>query len=140
MRKSRSTGRSRAGLWRLLAALAVFSLLAAACGDDEDAAPEPAPAPAEEAPAEEAPAEEAPAEEAPTEEMPAEEAPAEEMPAEEAPAEEMPAEEAPAEEAPAEAGGIPRGRPRVLLEPDCRQLLHAGHPGRGRGDTRRGGG
>ena len=102
MSKSTITRRSRALLWRLLAALAAASLLAAACGDDEDAAPEPAPAPAEEAPAEEMPAEEVPAEEAPTEEAPAEEMPAEEVPAEEAPAEEMPA-----EEAPAEAGGVP---------------------------------
>ena len=64
-----------------LAVLAVFALVAAACGDDDDAAPaEPTPtaAPAEEAPAEE------PAEEAPTEE----EAPAEEPAEEEAPAEE----------------------------------------------------
>ena len=104
MIKSRSTWRSPIGLCRLLAALAVLSLLAAACGGDEDAAPEPAPAPAEETPAEEAPPEEAPAEEAPAE-APAEEAPAEEAPAE-APAEEAPAEEAPAE-APAEDGGIP---------------------------------
>ena len=91
-------------------------------GSKWDNQPEPAEAPAEEAPAEvvaeEAPAEEAPAEvvaeEAPAEEAPAEvvaeEAPAEEAPAEvvaeEAPAEEAPAEvvaeEAPAEEAPAE--------------------------------------
>ena len=104
MSRSRNTWRSPIGLCRLLAALAVVSLLAAACGDDEDAAPEPAPAPAEEAPAAEAPAEEAPAAEAPAE-APAAEAPAE-APAEEAPAEEAPAEEAPAE-APAEAGGIP---------------------------------
>ena len=106
MSRSRSTWRSPTGLCRLLAALAVVSLLAAACGDDEDAAPEPAPAPAEETPAEtpaEAPAEEAAAAETPAE-TPAEEAPAEEAPAE-APAEEAPAEEAPAE-VPAEAGGI----------------------------------
>ena len=64
-----------------LAVMAVFALIAAACGDDDDAAPaEPTPtaAPAEEAPAEE------PAEEAPTEE----EAPAEEPAEEEAHAEE----------------------------------------------------
>ena len=75
-----------------------------------DKAPE-APAPVEEAPAEEtapveeAPAEEAPAEEtAPVEEAPAEEAPVEETaPVEEAPAEDKPVEEtAPVEEAPAE--------------------------------------
>ena len=97
MSRSRSTLRSPTRPARLLAALAIMSLIAAACGDDEEAAPEPAPAPAEEAPAEpEAPAEEAPAEP--------------EAPAEEAPAEpEAPAEEAPAEEAPAEAGGIPEG-------------------------------
>ena len=77
-------------------------------GSKWDNQPEPAEAPAEEAPAEVV-AEEAPAEEAPAEVV-AEEAPAEEAPAEvvaeEAPAEEAPAEvvaeEAPAEEAPAE--------------------------------------
>ena len=99
---TRSSRGEASWLYRLLALLAAMSLLAAACGDDEDAAPEPAPQPIEEAP--EAPAEE-PAEEAPAEEAPAEEAPAEEAPAEE-PAEEASAEEAPAEEVPAAAGGI----------------------------------
>ena len=61
-------------LWKLLAALLALTLVAAACGNDDDAADEPAPAPATEAPAPaatEAPAPaatEAPAPE-PTEEM-----------------------------------------------------------------------
>jgi len=74
----------------LMALLAVFALVAAACGDDDDAAPAEPAAPAE------APAAEAPAEEAAPAEEPAEEAPAEEAaPAEGAPMEE----EEPAEEA-----------------------------------------
>ncbi len=65
-------GRSRRGLWLLLAVLAVALVALAACGGEEEAAP-----PAEEPPAETTP----PAEEPPAEEPPAEEPPAEEPPA-----------------------------------------------------------
>ncbi len=60
-------------LWKLLAVLLAFTLVAAACGnDDDDAADEPAPAPATEAPAPaptEAPTEAPAPEPEPTEEM-----------------------------------------------------------------------
>ena len=72
---------------KYLAVMAVFAVMAAACGDDDASTPEPAEAPAvEEAAAEEPAAEEPAAEEAPAEEAPAEEPAAEEAPAEEAPA------------------------------------------------------
>lgn len=59
----------------LLAILATFSLIAAACGGDDEET-EATEEPAEETPAEEEPAEEEPAEEEPAEEEPAEEEPA----------------------------------------------------------------
>ena len=87
------------------ALLAVFALVATACGDDDDdAAPTPTQAPAAEEPAAEEPAEE-PAAEEPAAEEPAEE-PAAEEPAAEEPAEEPAAPEdpflalCPADEAP----------------------------------------
>ena len=76
--------------------LAVFALLASACGDaDTDSpaapveAPPPAAAPTEAPPPAAAPTEAPPPAAAPTEETPAEETPAEETPAEETPAEAM---------------------------------------------------
>ncbi|MEZ5099904.1 MAG: ABC transporter substrate-binding protein [Thermoleophilia bacterium] len=110
MRDRLTRGRMR-GLLALAALVAALGVLAAGCGgDDESAAPAPAPAepaPAEPAPAEPAPAEPAPAEPAPAEPAPAEPAPAEPAPAEPAPAESAPAEPAPAESAPAEPAPAP---------------------------------
>ena len=79
----------------ILAVLAVFALVAAACGDDDDAAPAPAPA---EEPAEEA----APAEPA---EEPMEEAEPAEEPMEEAEPAEEPMEEAEEPAAPSDGSG-----------------------------------
>ena len=64
--------------------------------------PVAAPAPVDEAPAEEAAVEEAPVDEAPAEEAAVEEAPVDEAPAEDAAVEEAPVDEAPAEDAAAD--------------------------------------
>ena len=85
----------------LPATLAVFALVAAACGDDDDDATEATSAPATEAPATEAPATEAPATEAPATEAPSTEAPAESSTAESSTAESSTAESS----APAEVEG-----------------------------------
>ena len=81
-----------------LALLALIALLAAACGDDEDDAPQPAvQEPAAEAPAAEVPDAEEPAAEEPVAEEPAVEEPAAEEPAAEEPAAEEPAADEPVE-------------------------------------------
>ncbi len=81
-----------------LALLALIALLVAACGDDEDDAPQPAvQEPAAEAPAAEVPDAEEPAAEEPAAEEPAVEEPAAEEPAAEEPAAEEPAADEPVE-------------------------------------------
>ena len=85
---------------RLLAALAVLGLIAAACGDDDDTS-------ASEQPAAEEPEAEEPAAEEPEAEEPAAEEPEAEEPAAEEPAAEEPAAEEPAAEEPAADAVLP---------------------------------
>lgn len=89
---------------RVGALLVGLSLVAAACGGDDDDATDAtdAPAPATEAPA---PATEAPGTEAPATEAPATEAPTSEAPTSEAPTTEAPTSEAPTSEAPPAGNG-----------------------------------
>jgi peptide/nickel transport system substrate-binding protein len=91
---------------RVIALAVGLSLVAAACGDDDDSADdepaeaeEPSDEPADEEPADEEPADEEPADEEPADEEPADEEPADEEPADEEPADEEPADEEPSGEA-----------------------------------------
>ena len=96
---------------------ALYEKLTRSVLDFSLAEPAPAPAPAEEKPAEPAPVEEKPVEPAPAEEKPVEPAPVEEKPAEPVPVEEKPVEPAPVEEKPAEeAPAKPKRAPRKKAE------------------------